>query len=275
VDEVQLPGGNAGGAVLVDGTVRRRAGPWTPAVHSLLRFLEAAGFDGAPRALGIDAQGREILSFLPGETVGDRRPWPQWVHSDRALVDVGEWLRRYHDVVVEYTPPEDARWRMASMGAVTPGDVIGHNDAAPYNAVWLSPSGASRRSGEDPTSRLIGFIDWDFASPCSAVWDLAFVACAWVPLHARDVAASEGFTNFDDRPRRLRLLLDSYRYDGTISVLIETVQARLHHHIRGIKELAGAGDSLFQRQIDDGVITRIERALDEISHDAQTYQRIA
>jgi hypothetical protein len=275
VDEVQLPGGNAGGAVLVDGTVRRRAGPWTATVHSLLRFLDVAGFDAAPRALGIDAQGREILSFLPGETVGDRRPWPQWVHSDRALVDVGEWLRRYHDVVVEYTPPEDARWRMASMGAVTPGDVIGHNDAAPYNAVWLSPSGASRRSGEDPTSRLIGFIDWDFASPCSAVWDLAFVACAWVPLHARDVAASEGFTNFDDRPRRLRLLLDSYRYDGTISVLIETVQARLHHHIRGIKELAGAGDSLFQRQIDDGVITRIERALDEISHDAQTYQRIA
>jgi hypothetical protein len=274
VDEVQLPGGNAGGAVLVDGTVRRTAGPWTPTVHALLRFLEAAGFDGAPRALGIDAQGREILSFLPGETVGDTRPWPEWVHSDGALADVGEWLRRYHDVVVEFTPPEDAQWRMAAMGAVTPG-VIGHNDAAPYNAVWLSPSGASRRSGGGPTSRLLGFVDWDFASPCSAIWDLAFVACAWVPLHARDVAASEGFTDFDDRPRRLRLLLDSYRYDGTVSVLVETVQARLHHHIRGIKELAGAGDPLFQRQIDDGVITRIERALDEISHDAQTYQEIA
>ena len=274
MDEVQLPGGNAGGAVLVDGTVRRSAGPWTPTVHSLLRFLEAAGFEGAPRAL-VDAQGREILSFLPGETVGDTRPWPEWVHSDRALVDVGEWLRRYHDVVVEFTPPEDAQWRMASMSAVTPGDVIGHNDAAPYNAVWLSPFGASRRSGGDPTSRLIGFVDWDFASPCSAVWDLAFVACSWVPLHGRDVAASEGFTDFDDRPRRLRLLLDSYRYDGAVSVIIEVVQARLHDHIRGIKELAGAGDPLFQRLIDDGVITRIERALDELSHDAQTYQGIA
>lgn len=275
MDGVQLPGGNAGGAVLVDGSVRRSAGPWTPTVHSLLRFLEAAGFDGAPRALGIDAQGREILSFLPGETIGDTRPWPEWVHSDGALVDVGEWLRRYHDVVVEFTPPEDAQWRMASLGAVTPGDVIGHNDAAPYNAVWLSPSAASRRSGGDPNSRLVGFIDWDFASPCPAVWDLAFVACSWVPLHARDVAASEGFTDFDDRPRRLRLLLDSYRYDGTISALMETVQARLHDHIRGTKELVGAGDPLFQRLIDDGVITRIERALDELSHDAQMYERFA
>ncbi len=261
--------------MLVDGTVRRSAGPWTTTVHSLLRFLEAAGFDGAPRALGIDAQGREVLSFLPGETVGDTLPWPEWVHSDGALVDVGQWLRRYHDVVVEFTPPEDAQWRMASKFAVSPGDVIGHNDAAPYNAVWLSPSTAKPRSGGKPASHLVGFIDWDFASPCPAVWDLAFAACAWVPLHARDVAASEGFVDFDDRPRRLRLLLDSYRYDGTVAVLIEAVQARLHDHIRGIKELASAGDPLFRRQIDDGVITRIQRALEELSRDAHAYQRIA
>lgn len=44
--EQQLPGGNAGGAVLVDGTVRRLSGPWTPAVHALLRHLEARGFEG-------------------------------------------------------------------------------------------------------------------------------------------------------------------------------------------------------------------------------------
>ena len=261
--------------MLVDGTVRRGTGPWTPAVHALLRFLEAAGFDGAPRALGTDEQGREVLSFLPGETVGDTRPWPEWVHSDEALVDVGRWLRRYHDLVVEFTPPEDARWRMPPRGPVAPGAVIGHNDAAPYNAVWRGRLGASRPSGDDPTSRLIGFVDWDFASPCPAIWDLAFVACAWVPLHARDVAASEGFTDFDDRPRRLRVLLDAYGYDGTISLLLEVVRARLHDHIRGIRELAGSGDLLFQRLIDDGVITRIERALDELGHDEKEFERIA
>jgi hypothetical protein len=235
-----------------------------------LRYLDAAGFDGAPRALGIDAQGREILSFVTGETVGDTRPWPEWVHSDGALVDVGKWLRRYHDVVVGFTPPKDAQWRLAATAAMTPGDVIGHNDAAPYNAVWLSSSGGRPRLGGDPTSRLIGFVDWDFASPCSAVWDLAFVACSWVPLHARDVAASEGFTDFDARPRRLRLLLDTYGYDGTVGDLIEVVQARLHDHIRGIQELARAGDPLFQSLIDDGAVTRIEQAQMELSHDVTT-----
>ena len=76
MDEQPLPGGNAGGAVLAGGTVRRPAGPWTPAVHALLRHLEARGFAGAPRVLGLDEQGREILTYLPGETVGTARPWP-------------------------------------------------------------------------------------------------------------------------------------------------------------------------------------------------------
>jgi hypothetical protein len=34
---------------------------------------------GAPRALGFDDQGREMLTCLPGETIGDREPWPAWV----------------------------------------------------------------------------------------------------------------------------------------------------------------------------------------------------
>ena len=45
-------------------------------VHALLRYLEEAGFAGAPRALGFDSSGREMLSDLPGETIGDRVPWP-------------------------------------------------------------------------------------------------------------------------------------------------------------------------------------------------------
>jgi hypothetical protein len=43
-------------------------------VHALLRHLEDVGFDDAPRALGFDNQGREMLTYLPGDTVGDRTP---------------------------------------------------------------------------------------------------------------------------------------------------------------------------------------------------------
>ena len=52
-------------ATIVDGTVRRPAGPWTPAVHALLRHFEAVGFAGAPRALGV-SDGVETLTRIDG-----------------------------------------------------------------------------------------------------------------------------------------------------------------------------------------------------------------
>ena len=50
-------------------TVLRPAGPWTPAVHALLRHLERAGFAGSPRVVGdgYDGQGREVLTFIRSE----------------------------------------------------------------------------------------------------------------------------------------------------------------------------------------------------------------
>src|SRR4051794_38079116 len=96
--EVPLGGGRtSAGVVRIGDTVHRPVRPWTPAVHAVLHHLEAAGFDGAPRVLGFDEQGREVLTFLDGETVGER-PWPDWVTSDAALVSVAGWLRRLHDV---------------------------------------------------------------------------------------------------------------------------------------------------------------------------------
>jgi hypothetical protein len=65
--EELLPGGNVtAGVVRVGDRVRRPAGPHTPALHALLAFLRAAGFEGAPRPLGIDDRGREVLSYVPG-----------------------------------------------------------------------------------------------------------------------------------------------------------------------------------------------------------------
>ncbi|GLY24098.1 phosphotransferase [Micromonospora sp. NBRC 101691] len=182
--EERLSGGNTGGAVRIGDTVRRTAGPWTPAVHALLQHLEAVGFAGAPRARGVDEQGREVLTYLPGEVVGDRRPWPSWVHGADALRQVAGWLRDFHTAVAGFVPPPDAVWREGARWR--PGLIVGHNDAAPYNAAW---------SG----GRLVGFFDWDFAAPVPVGWDVAFTAFAWVPLHARHVAAAEGFTAFADR----------------------------------------------------------------------------
>ena len=148
--EETLPGGNTDGAVRIGGVVHKAAAPWTPTVHALLRHLEQAGVDGVPRALGFDEQGRQMLTYLPGEMIGDRDPWPAWVYTDSTLVQVGQWMRRVHDATAGFVPPPDEQWFTGR--TMQPGMIIGHQDAAPYNAVM---------DGD----RLAGFFDWDIAFP--------------------------------------------------------------------------------------------------------------
>jgi hypothetical protein len=65
--EIRLEAGNTSSVWRRGATIRRSTGPWTPAVHGLLRHLEVADFQGAPRVLGLDEQGREVLTYLEGE----------------------------------------------------------------------------------------------------------------------------------------------------------------------------------------------------------------
>jgi hypothetical protein len=75
-----LGGGWEAGPVRIGDTVRRRSGRWTPAVHALLRHLESVGFDAAPRVLGVDGQGREVLSYIEGQA--GVYPLPERLWSD-------------------------------------------------------------------------------------------------------------------------------------------------------------------------------------------------
>ena len=169
----RLDGGNIGGAVRVGDTVRRAAGPWTPAVHALLTHLATRRFTG-------------------------------------------------------------------------------HNDAAPYNAAWHH-------------GRLAGFFDWDLAGPVTPEWDLAFTAFSWVPLHARHVAAAEGFTDFAARPDRLRRFLDTYGRPGDTEDFVEVVRERVKAHADGIRERAAAGDPVCTRLLRQGVCDDLGQALAELA----------
>jgi hypothetical protein len=230
MEEQRLPGGKIAGAVRVADAVHRPVQRWTAAVHAVLRHLEAVGFDGAPRVLGFDERGREKLTYLSGETIGDRLPWPAWAYSEAALTQVGEWTRRLHDATATFVPPEGVTWFAGQTWRS--GLVIGHHDAAPFNAVW--------REG-----RLVGFVDWDTAGPSPRELDLAYVALTWVPLYARQFAERCGFTAFDDRSRRLHLLLDAYGYDGDRSAFGAAVAARARVNAAAIHRLAASGDPMY------------------------------
>lgn len=186
-EEVPLEGGNmTGGVVRVGDTVRRPAGPWTPAVHALLDHLNAVGFAGAPRPLGLDERGREVLSFVSGVVA-----WPDHFHllrPDDQLRRVARLIRDFHDAVAEFVPPADARWQ-----ALIPADgaeIIAHHDLAPWNLIVNEGQWA--------------FIDWDVAAPGTRLWDLAYAIHGFVPLTANPTYQCE------DAGHRLRLFADVY-----------------------------------------------------------------
>ncbi|MFI0486652.1 phosphotransferase [Actinomadura sp. 9N215] len=212
-------------------------------MHALLRHLEDAGFTGAPRVLGFDEQGREVLTFLHGDTIGERHPWPAWPHSEEALHQVAAWMRWLHDLTAAYVPPDDATW---FAGTWHPGLIIGHHDASPYNAVWDGGG-------------LVGFVDWDTAGPSPREFDLAHLALTWVPLHARRVAEFQGFTAFEDRSRRLHVLLDAYGYDGDRTAFAGAVIERARRQAEIIRRMVQGGQTQLRSFAED-----LEQAATEI-----------
>jgi len=191
-----------------------------------------------------------MVSFLPGETVGNALPWPSWTHSSSALADVARWLRRYHAAVADFVPPKDARWREGE--AWQPGMIVAHNDAAPYNAVWNSDG-------------LLGFVDWDMAGPVRLELDVAWVAFSWTPLHAPHVVAAEGFTDLDSRLPRLSLFLREYGWQGTTTDIVDLIAERLTLQRTLMTTKATAGDPTYQRMLTAGRDQDLTTALNQLT----------
>jgi hypothetical protein len=190
--EVLLHGGttNAGLVSRVGDTVRRPWRPTCPATHALLDHLERVGFDGAPRFLGVDDQGREVLSYIAGEAA--IAPYPGWALTDETLISVAELLRRYHDAVESFDP-SGQEWPAAVPEAFRRG-LVSHNDPNLDNVIF---------SG----GRAVALIDFDLAGAGSAAWDVACAARLWAPLRdERDAPAVVRGRALE----RLRIFVDAY-----------------------------------------------------------------
>jgi hypothetical protein len=155
--EVKLAGGRTtSGVVQVGDTVRRPVSPNADFVHRLLRHLESRGFPGAPRYLGLDAQGREILTFLPGEV-----PQVLGEFSDAQCVAAARLLRSLHDATT------DCELRGNN-------DVICHGDASPCNCVFVDGIPQA-------------FIDFDSAHAGTRENDVGYAAWLWLDIGNHDL----------------------------------------------------------------------------------------
>lgn len=157
-DEIPMPGIQSKDVVRIGNTVRRPLVDRAADVHTLLRHLEATGQAIAPRFLGIDAEGRQMFSFLPGRVI-NRTPAGL---SDARLVSVAALIRKFHDAT-------------AGTPLALDQEIVMHTDLGPHNIVFNG-------------SKAVGIIDWDEAKPGSRLVDFAHAAwccadiCTRVPV---------------------------------------------------------------------------------------------
>ncbi|MFD7137298.1 phosphotransferase [Streptomyces sp. NPDC059894] len=242
--ESSLPGGFVNTVVRVGDTVRRPASARTPYVSDLLRFLETAGWDGAPRHLGVDEHGREILSHLDGHVAWEPRQ-PAAVSSDASMVAVARLVRAFHDLTAGSAPAGDR-------------EVVCHNDLSPRNTVYRPVGGALRP---------VAFIDWDLAAPGERIHDVAHVCWQYLGLGPSVADAAEA-------ARRMRLIADGYGMGrGHRRELVSTVLWWQDRCWRGIREMADAGDTAMRRLRDAGVVTEVRTAYRWVSDHRDVLER--
>lgn len=231
--ETKLTGGNVGEVVRVGDTVRRPAGPWTPAVHGLLEHLAANGLYGVPRVHGYDEQGREILDFLPGRSCDTGELVP-----DHIVTAAVRWLREYHRVVASYRPEGSVRWR-TSTAALAPDQIVCMHDFGYYN--WIADDDG-----------FVGVIDWDMAGPGVPMDDLAFAAWNTAPLGHGDLPPERAIA-------RLRLMAEAYGDVDPMEIL-SAAPVRARRSVRVIRAGQQAGDPGMLNLARVGEPDRTERA---------------
>ena len=225
----------------IQGLVHREAGAWTPAVHALLRHLEEVDFDGAPRVVGFDESGREVLTYLEGDAGSLALP-PALLH-ERGIRALGVFIRRFHDAAATFVPADDAVYRVGPrpLGA---GEIVCHGDLGYFNTIWRG-------------DHIVGLIDWDHAEPAPPLRDLALAAMTAIPLHGNETASRVGFLLPIDRRGRLAAFCAGYG-DVTPAEVLEAAQESLAFESERLRVFGAEGREPWSSFLERGQLQMFE-----------------
>lgn len=229
--EEPLAGGNLNSPVAKVGTnVHRTAGSWTPAIHELLDHLARAAYS-APRVIGMDDSGREILTFVPGRCVHPDHL--DLIETDDAMQRVGSLIADYHLAQESFVAPQDAQWREEGRDPSGSSEIVAHNDLAPWNLIIH----------EDEWT----FIDWDLAAPGRKMWDLAWALHSFVGLWPDSTLTNEQIAS------RIAAFCDGARVRSQeIPALLDVVIERTADHAAMLRRRAATGEEVFIRMVSEG-----------------------
>jgi len=224
--EVGLPGGHVTGPVRLGNTVRRRPAAQAEFVHRLLQLFEEANWPGAPRFLGFDEAGREMLSYVDGHAAWEAQQ-PPAVWSRASLCRVGELIREFHELT-------------AGRDLAGSHEVVCHNDLSPRNTIY-------RDSGTG--LRPVAFIDWDLAAPGRRIHDVALACWQYLDLgpDVQDVATTAAL---------MPVICDGYGLADR-SELVPTILWWQDRCWRGISDGAKAGDPAMLSLRDIGAVAEV------------------
>ena len=171
--EIPLAGGRVTeGVVRIGDFVHRPVCANSPFVHSVLRWLERKAVDCCPRFTGIDGQGREITTFLPG-----RSPTDLGYYSDGQCVRAVSIIKTLHEALGDFP-------------GCAYGQTVCHNDLSRCNFMF-----------QDDMPYAV--FDWDGAAIGDPLDDLAYAVWMWLDIGNEDNEASA-------TAARMRLMLDRY-----------------------------------------------------------------
>jgi hypothetical protein len=158
--------------VRIGDTVHRSRGPQSVFAAELLTYLGSIDFPYAPRYLGVDEDGRDVLTFIEGGTTD--HPSQRAPEAYRAG---GRMLRALHDATAGHPLAGDA-------------ECVTHGDPGAFNTIF--------RAGVP-----VAFIDWDISCPGRRLTDLAYMAWTWC-------IQAQGNVPVRDQTVHLRELRDGY-----------------------------------------------------------------
>ena len=240
MNEEVLVGGSINKVTKKGNIVFRDGGPWIPAVHKVLNHLNTNGFSYAPKPLGVDETGREMISFMPGESM--MRPWRQPMFSDDGLVQSAKMLRALHDATLELEFPNDTQWRILKAGK-TNKQIIRHGDLGPWNTLWTG-------------DKLTGLIDWDLAEPGDAITDIAQMVAYFIPFMGGGGWQAVGFKDEPDYHHRLKVILDAYGDIYTEKDVILALDSLHNQEMARIIKFAAEGIYPWDKWLRDGEVEK-------------------
>lgn len=239
-DEV-LPGGNAnrGYVVRKGNRVHRPATENSRVVEAVLRYLEAAGYDAAPKFEGSDSEGRDVLSWVEGTVYSTTLP--AWISAPTTVAKVSSLVRRLHDALRDFADPFPWKPKFPAPPSLR-GDQLCHGDVGFGNVVFR---------GHDP----IALIDFEFIVRADPLLDVAAIASQWTPVPrapAEDTAARRGRVKDGVVAVASSYGLTAVEKERLPDAMIAIEESAIAY----IDERAADGDEVARTAVHDGTLAR-------------------